>query len=417
MLRYHRLLTLALLPVLLGLSVRTSLFSQTTKPSSSASIPWCDSEFTRSVRPTLKRRGQPEQALPTATIVEDQSPVKCRSLADGTIKYAVVIRFVGLSVFHELDAIKLIRESGVGLRPDFLPDSQTTEKAAEVLRKLLSTKGYVYAVVTPVRDEQFNSLTFQVVEGERETLADVRFEGTKIFSADQLTGIITDCLSKFSSSKQGYDQELLEYCLRHTSNFIRSQGYLQAKFGEPKTEVLDSGIVATVRVEEGALYRLGKVEIEGADAVSAADIRAMLPLSQGEVAAADSISKWLYEDLKKVYGEIGYIEYTAEPVPEFKKVSEVEGVVDFKVTIEEGSRFTLRSLEFEGEELPANLMQESPLQPGDVYRQSTYAAFVKQLDQSGLFAPIDQDRDSDFRVNEEERVVSIRLKLRRRNNH
>lgn len=405
------------MPVLVGLMLGTSVFSQTTRPSSPARIPWCD-EFTRTGRPTLKRRGQPEKETSTSTIVEEQAPLKCRSLEDGTIQHAVALRFVGLRVFHELDAIKVIREAGVDLRPDLLPDVQTTEKAAEVLKKVLSSKGQVYAVVNPVRDEQFNSLTFQVTEGERVPLADIRFEGTKVFPADQLTIVTTDCLSRFKSSKQGYDEELLEYCLRNTANFVRSRGHLQAQFGEPKSEVIGNGIVATVRVEEGSLYRLGKVEIEGADRVSADEIRAMLPLSQGEVARADRISQWLFEDLKKVYGELGYIEYTAEPVPEFRKVSEVEGVVDFKVVIEEGDRFTLRSLEFEGELLPtAKFINESPLQPGEVYKPSAYAAFIKQLDQSGLFERIDQDRDSDFRLDQEEKVVSIRLKLRRRGNH
>jgi outer membrane protein assembly factor BamA len=338
-------------------------------------------------------------------------------LEDGTIQDAVILRFVGLRVFHELDAIKLIREAGISLRPDLLPDVQTGEKAAEVLKNLLSTKGYVYAVVNPIRDEQFNSVTFQVDEGARLPLAEIRFEGTKVFSAEQLTELAADCLSGFRGSKEGYDREMLEYCLRHTSNFIRSQGYLQAKFGEHKIEVNGNGILATVVVEEGSLYRLGKVEIEGADAVAAENIRAMLPLSQGEVADFERISKWLFEDLRKTYGELGHIEYTAEPVPEFRRVNEVEGIVDFKVQIEEGYKFTLRSLEFEGDQLPANLMKESPLQPGDVYRSSTYAAFVKQLVQSGLFEPIDQDRDSDFLLNHEERVVSIRLKLRRSGSH
>jgi outer membrane protein insertion porin family len=412
--RYHRSLTLALWPVLVGFMLGSSAFSQTTRSSSPAGISSCD-EFTRTGRPTLKRRGQPQSSA--SSVAEQKAPIKCRNPQDGTLQHEVSLRFVGLTAFRELDAIKLMREARVGLRPDLLPDVQTAEKAAEVLKKLLSTKGYVYAVVNPIRDEQFNSVTFQVTEGERVPLADIRFEGTKVFPADQLTIVTTGCLSRFKNSKQGFDQELLEYCLRNTSNYVRNQGYLQAKFDEPKIEVIGNGIVAIVRVEEGLLYRLGRVELDGADRVSAEEIRAMLPLSQGDVVGSDSIGKWLFEDLKKSYGELGYIEYTAEPIPEFRKLSEIEGVVDFKVIIEEGDRFTLRSLEFEGEVLPtAKFINESPLQPGDVYKASAYAAFVKQLNQSGLFEPIDQDRDGDFRLNHEERVVSIRLKLRRRGN-
>ena len=78
--------------------------------------------------------------------------------------------------------IEFIREAvGVGLRPDRMPDAETADKAAGALKKLLSTKGYAYAVVNAIRDEQFNSVTFHVTEGQRLPLADIRFEGTKVF--------------------------------------------------------------------------------------------------------------------------------------------------------------------------------------------------------------------------------------------
>ena len=64
--------------------------------------------------------------------------------------------------------------------------------------------------------------------------------------------------------------------------------------------------------------------------------------------------KWLFEDLKRVYGELGYFEYMAEPDPEFKATTNGtnEGVVDFKVTIEEGHQFRVHSIKFQGSSLP-----------------------------------------------------------------
>ncbi len=374
---------------------------------------WCG-DFARPGRPTLKRRGETADRAPTI-VEEQQVPVKCKNLEEGSVQ-TLVLRFTGLRSFPESDAIKFIREAvGVGLRPDRMPDAETADKAADALKRLLSTKGYAYAVVNVIRDEQFNSVTFHVTEGQRLPLADIRFEGSKVFSPGELNAVTRACLSRFGKSENAYEQELLEYCLRVAASFIRNQGYLQAKFDELKSDVIGNDIVTTVKVEEGSLYRLGQVTIQGADHVSAEHIRAMLPLSQGEVVAADSISKWLFEDLKKSYADRGYIEYTAEPIPDFRKAGGVEGVVDFKVMIEEGERFTLRSIELEGERLPtAKFLNASTLQPGDIYNASAFAAFVNQLNQTGLFEPIDRDKDSDFRVNIEERLVSIHLKLRRR---
>ena len=398
---------------LMGLTTFGVVSGQTKQSGVATKIGLCD-DFARLGRPTLKRRGV--AAGNTSKAVEEpQVPVKCKNVEDGTVQELVGLRFVGLTSFHELDVIKFMREEGVGLRPDRMPDAEIADKAAGALKKLLSTKGHVYAVVNAIRDEQFNSVTFQVTEGERLPLADIRFEGTKVFAPGELKANTRACLSRFGKSEGAYEQEFLEYCLRNTASFIRTQGYLQAKLDEPESDVIGNGIVATVRVEEGSLFRLGQITIEGADHITAEAIRGMLSLSQGEVVGADRISKWLFEDLKKSYADRGYIEYTAEPVPDFVKASEVEGVVNFKVIIDEGEKFTLRSIEFEGEGVPTvKLLKESPLQPGDIYNAGAFAAFLNRLNQTGLFEPIDQDKDSDFRVNDEERLVSIHLKLRRR---
>ena len=69
----------------------------------------------------------------------------------------------------------------------------------------------------------------------------------------------------------------------------------------------------TTPVDEGVLYRLGEIKIDGAEVLAPEQIRAMFSLRQGDAASARAIGKWLFEDLKKAYGEMGYIEYTAEP--------------------------------------------------------------------------------------------------------
>ena len=287
-------------------------------------------------------------------------------------------------------------EEGVKLRRDRMPDEETVDRATAALKKLLNSKGHVYAIVSVFRDEDLNSLTFQVIEGERLSLADIQFEGLRVFSSDALKAITRQCVSN-SRAKAGYDQEVVEYCLRHATNALMSQGYLQAKFGKLRTENTGQGIVVTLPMEEGPLYRLGEIKIEGSARFSAAQIRAMFPLAQGEVASGSAISQWLFEDLRKLYGDLGYLEYTAEPVPTFKKSGEGEGIVDFGIIIEEGKQFRLRSLKFEGHQLPAEeLRRYSALRVGEIYSVGALQDFVNKLNESELFEPIDKDRDTIF---------------------
>ena len=69
---------------------------------------------------------------------------------------------------------------------------------------------------------------------------------------------------------------------------------------------------------EGKVYRIGEMKIEGNSIFSEAWIRAVIGLNKGDIANGEKIGKALFENLKKYYGQQGFIEYTAEPSPTFK---------------------------------------------------------------------------------------------------
>lgn len=245
-------------------------------------------------------------------------------------------------------------------------------------------------------------------------IGEIRFEGNRIFSSQELAGRMGEFLHEYSRS--GYDVEIFDVCLRRLANFVRSRGYLQARLGEPKKELTQRGLVITVPVEEGALYRLGEIKIVGAENFTSEQVRAMLSLQRNDIVNGEAIGKWLYEDLKKLYGEMGYIQYMAEPEHEFRLSDPVanEGVVDFKVTIEEGRQFTLRSIRFVGSSVSQRELNNLFLiHPGDVYNHQLFERSVNQLNETGWFEMIDKDKDTHFVTDEEEALLSITLRLKR----
>ena len=143
----------------------------------------------------------------------------------------------------------------------------------------------------------------------------------------------------------------------------------------------------------------------------------MLNLRQGDIASGAKIGKWLYEDVKRVYGEIGYIEYTAEPVPEFKVADGGnEGLVDFKVYIEEGRQFRLHSVKFQGISLADNELRGlSRIRAGDVFNQRLFEESIDDLNKSGRFDLVDKDSDADFRTDEEMALIDIVIKINKKN--
>src|SRR6266566_1864414 len=353
------------------------------------------------------------------------------------------LQFEGLKSVPESDVLKAFREKRVGVSKESIYDPVKARNAIRVLKELLAAHGHPNATIEQKRDEvsaTSTALTFVINEGERVRVVEIQFEGNNVFSDGKLRGAMkyvkeAGLLTRFKG-QDILDREKLEFDLKHVDNYMRSKGYLQARHGEPRVEGIgprrtglpilplpflssvDEGLRVTVPIVEGKVYRIGEMKIEGNSIFSEPTIRAVIGLNKGDIANGEKIGKALFENLKKYYGQQGFIEYTAEPTPTFKDNPQKpdEGIVDFVITIEEGKQFTLRRLEFIGNTFTRDnvLRREVLLNEGDIYNQTAWEYSIVKLNQLGYFDPIDKDKDADFKTNEEEANVDINLKVSER---
>lgn len=241
------------------------------------------------------------------------------------------------------------------------------------------------------------------------------FEGNKIFSKTELLAVANKCLAGYSKSEN--EDETLDYCLYRVTRFLSAKGYLQAQLGKPRQDQTENGSRTAVSVREGALYRLGEIEIDGSRTLAPSQIREMFELKTGDVASGERMGEWLFERVKKAYGNLGYIEYTAEIQPKFRRQGDAsEGVVDLAVTIDEGSAFTIAAIKFVGNEnVPREaLLREMTLRNGDVYSQDRFDESLTRLSQNGQFETIDANKDVDWNVDKDAPRVSLTIHLKKR---
>ena len=326
----------------------------------------------------------------------------------------VRIEFAGLHAFEESAVLKTFRKQRLAFPQDRVLEFETINKAAAVLKEMLQSHGYMRAQVDGFKDEASQTVRFVVDEGVRLSIAEIDFAGNRVFSTAELSARMRDCLADHEDRGPGYDRDVLEMCQQRLTSFVRNRGYLQAKLDEPKNQITQQGLVLTIPVEEGVLYRLGDVKIEGADDAAQERLRSRLSLAKGDIANSETLGKWAYEDLKKLYGDLGYIEYTVEIKPEFRTTTDGtnEGVVDLSITIDEGKRFRLGRIEFQGRNLPKKEMRKLFLMnDGDVYSQHLFEAGIKKLNETGWLEIVDQDKDSDFKTDEEQGLVEIVIKV------
>jgi outer membrane protein insertion porin family len=371
-------------------------------------------------QPTLKR----SEPLPGGSR-EDQTKVvqtpKCDPDEVQRIKDAELVNvvFKGLEAFDELELRGRLEKLGVVFSDTRLPDAEVVAKVVGLLKTQLRSEGYMESTVEAVTNEEARSLKFNVTQGPRLPIAGVKFLGSRVFDSDTLNASMAECVADLQTpEEENRAPRMFEFCLRHPTDLMRSQGYLQARLGERSNQISSTGLLISIQVKEGPLYRLGQITIEGAEAIPIEQLRSHLALARGEVANGDALGKWLYLDIKELYGQLGYIEYTAELQPEFKPVvkGSDEGVVDLNVTIDEGRRFRLRSIRFLGTDLPEKEMRKLFLmKDGDIYNQPQFEAAIEKLNQSGWLEYVDKDKDCDFKTDEEEGIVSIVIKAVARN--
>jgi outer membrane protein insertion porin family len=370
-------------------------------------------------RPVLKRRAPEPDSQTTPQAEPNASTPPCNTILNTASDQATSeIRIDGLISVSESDVRKRMREHR--LIPKSVTDADAVAKSENGIRQILFEYGYRHAQVSSrieQHDQESPVLVFLISEGPRFRISEVKFEGNRVFSSPVLTSKFSHCLEQFDEdSPYRVDSYTVEYCLHTLANFERSQGYLQAKFGEPKLQEVGQALIVTINSDEGILYRIGNLEIEGADHVHEKTVREMLDMQRGEIASGEKIARTMYEDLKAVYGDRGFIQYTAEIEPTFHSGPRAtEGVVDLKITIDEGQRFKVRKIFFKGDKLPeTDLRQLLLLRAGEVYSQKSFEESIRRINETGWFNRVDKDRDVDFRTNEEEDLVDVVIKLTRR---
>ena len=244
----------------------------------------------------------------------------------------------------------------------------------------------------------------------------VEFEGNSVFASERLRELTKECYGRRAGDEQEeFDPEKLNYCLRKLLlDHMRHAGYLRAKFGEPRVESNLGGATVTVPLEENELYRLGEIKIEGAEFFTPARLRELLPLKRGDAADGGALAAWVYERVRDLYGDEGFIQYEPEIDPTFRlDPGSAEGVADFTVTVNEGQRFRLRRLAFKIHgDVPEDVAREAMLiKEGDLYSARKFAESIERLSALGVFGEVNGNADADFFTDEKAGAVDVTIRL------
>src|SRR5205085_1401330 len=227
----------------------------------------------------------------------------------------------------------------------------------------------------------------------------------------------------FDASKLSEDAERV-----HDAD--QQKGYFKALVEDPKTKVRDkysllhfpffqSGhgkvVDITVPIEEGDRYKLNAINFTGNKAISNSKLlRSLFPMKDGEIFNTASVRKGL-ENLRKAYGEYGYINFT--PVPN-TKIDDEKKLITLDIDVDEGKQFSVRRIEFQGNTTTRDkvIRRELLLEEGQTYNEQLWKISLQRLNQLGFFEQLkpEDPNVTERHLDEKEGLVDLTLKVKER---
>jgi outer membrane protein insertion porin family len=164
-----------------------------------------------------------------------------------------------------------------------------------------------------------------------------------------------------------------------------------------------------IPIEEGVQYRLGRFVIRGNKLFKQEQLAPILQLKPGEVFALSKVRKAI-ENYTKLYGQFGYINFTASPdiEPDNKRK-----VINLALDFEEDKQFIVHRVQFSGNTKTRDkvIRRELLVDEGSVFNSSYWDLSVLRVNQLGFFDEVKKE-DYEIKQNGKNSTVDILLKVK-----
>jgi outer membrane protein insertion porin family len=236
------------------------------------------------------------------------------------------------------------------------------------------------------------NLVFEIDEGAKITVRDVRFVGNRAFSAGRLAGIIRTAptsLFSFFKGSDVFDADRVEADRDLLRRFYLSKGYADVRIVAAQSEFDPGrkGFVVTFTIDEGELYRIGRVDIRSSVRdIDPNDLRPLLQVDPGTVYNAEVIDK----TVDAMTGEMSKRGYAFAQVRPRGDRDVAGRRIDVAFVIDEGPRVYVERINIRGNTVTqeAVIRREFDIAEGDAYNRVLLDRAERHLKALGFFKTV-----------------------------
>lgn len=309
--------------------------------------------------------------------------------------------------FEALDADEAaLRKAVQSAEPLFAVKMPGTDQALQRVTKIVQTalaaQGKTEPVVAKLTAESGDQLAIVFRPSSLPAVAEVKFQGNKSIDTRTLQQAMSGAAIGSIYSDKRF-QELLDLNIRP---LYEAQGRVRVRFPRLKSEPAKDvkGLIVTVGIEEGEVYQLGDVAVQGVasprEMVKEAALKSNEPFNGAEVQAA-------VNRVKQRMQSSGYIKAEASVD---RRIDDAKKRVDILIKLAPGPQYSFGKLSIQGLNIQTepHIRKLWTLKPGAPFNAAYPDLFLARIREEGLFEDLGETR-SERKVNENDRIVDVTL--------
>ena len=354
------------------------------------------------------------------------------------------ITYKGNKSVSESDILDAFKDRKVDLTVESRFDPTRVKHAEVVIQQLLAEHGHMFATVKPTYERipatNSVSLVFNIDEGPKVKVGHITIQGNHVFSATRIIRSMRHSrpiaiplgFADINLFSKTFDRDKLDEDMAvGIQGLYQDHGYFRINVGTPvlntvKTE--HNGIAGpwpligrrrsirtdiTLPIEEGAQYRMGRLIIRSANLdenlyFKPEFLEAGFPIKKGQILDTSKIRKAI-DDYTKLYGDYGFIDFTATPVPD---IDDATKTVNWTIDFDQQKQFYVRRIEFSGNTTTRDkvIRREVLLDEGSLFDDRLWELSILRLNQLGYFEEIKKE-NADLKRDTKAGTVDITLKV------
>lgn len=298
--------------------------------------------------------------------------------------------FVGNSKVKSEDLEKEVQLKNHGAFSQAAADADV-QRIADVYRRAGRNAATV-SVRTVETPNGTVDVVYDVNEGEKTGIKEIRFVGNQAFSSGRLMGLMDSTEMNFLSffkTSDVFDPDRLAKDAEAIRRFYLKNGYADFRVigVDPVYDPVAGGYIVTISVEEGEVYRVGAVSVEShLNGVSDAALQSAIDFHVGDVYNGDLVQNTTVRMTKEVQ-KLGYAFTDVRPRGDKDAANHTVSVV---FVVEEGPRVYVERINVRGNTATRDyvIRREFDIGEGDAYNKVLIDKAERRLNSLGFFKKV-----------------------------